>query len=109
MIINVGYSRGPELARKLEQNNIIANYQAGPLEEGFSASGSIRLGVAEMTRFGMTPEDFQTLAQFIHDLLVKDISVIEHIKDLRSRFLNLKYCFSDSQYDQLIQNLHGLI
>ena len=53
VIINVGYSRGPEIAKLLEENNIIVNYQASPSDEGFTASGSIRMGVGEMTRFGM--------------------------------------------------------
>ena len=109
VVVNVGYARGPELARRLEDNNIIVNYQAAPDEEGFSASGSLRLGVAEMTRFGMTPPDFQTIAQLIHDVLVKGQSVIDQVKALRSRFTDLHFCFSGKQYDQLLTKLHGLI
>jgi len=108
-VVNVGYARGPELARRLEDNNIIVNYQAAPDEEGFSASGSLRLGVSEMTRFGMTPPDFQTVAQLIHDVLVKGQSVIDQVKALRSRFTDLHFCFSGKQYDQLLAKLHGLI
>jgi len=33
-----------------------------PDEEGFTASGALRLGVSEMTRFGMQTEDFEALA-----------------------------------------------
>ena len=28
VIVNVGYAKGPEAARRLEENNIIVNYQA---------------------------------------------------------------------------------
>ena len=52
VIVRVGYARGPEIAKRLEENNIICNYQATPDEEGFTASGALRMGVNEMTRFG---------------------------------------------------------
>ncbi len=109
VVINVGYAKAPELSRKLEDSNIIVNYQAGPEEEGFSASGSLRLGVSEMTRFGMTQADFQTVAQLIHDVLVEDKSVSQQVKELRNRFLDLKNCFSGSQFDELLQRLHSFI
>ena len=51
VIVKVGYAHGPEVADRLEANNIICNYQATPEEEGFSASGALRMGVNEMTRF----------------------------------------------------------
>ena len=35
VIVNVGYAKGPEVARRLEANNIICNYQATPEDEGF--------------------------------------------------------------------------
>ena len=62
VVVEVGYGRGPELARRLEENNVICNFQAPPDEEGFTASGALRLGVSEMTRFGMGPADFEELA-----------------------------------------------
>ena len=48
VIVQVGYARGPEVAAVLEENNIIVNYQATPEEEGFAASGALRMGVAEI-------------------------------------------------------------
>ncbi|MBR2328596.1 MAG: glycine cleavage system aminomethyltransferase GcvT, partial [Clostridia bacterium] len=58
VIVSVGYGVGPEVAERLEQNNIIVNYQATPDEEGFTASGALRMGVSEMVRFGFTFDDF---------------------------------------------------
>ena len=109
VIVNVGYAKGPELARRFEENNIILNYQIGPQEEGFSASGCLRMGVSEMTRFGMTPADFQQVAQLIRDVVIDGTSVKQQVKEFRKNFLDLKYCFSDSQYDELLQQLHSLI
>ncbi len=39
VVVDVGYSHGPEVAQRLEDNHIICNYQANPDEEGFTASG----------------------------------------------------------------------
>ena len=61
VIIDVGYARGPEISQRLEDNNIILNYQAAPQEEGFTAAGSLRTGVQEMTRFGMNAGDFEEI------------------------------------------------
>ena len=46
VIVSVGYGVGPEVAERLEANNVIVNYQATPDEEGFrrSAYGRQRNG-----------------------------------------------------------------
>ncbi len=109
VVLEVGYARGPELARRLEASGIIVNYQAGPEEEGFTAAGGLRLGVAEMTRFGMQGGDFEALAQLIRDVIVEDKSVGDEVRALRGRFVDLRFCFSDDEYDEFIQELHSLI
>lgn len=108
VIVNVGYAKGSDLAKALEDNNIIVNYQAGPYDEGFSASGAIRLGVSEMTRFGMTSGDFETVAQFIKDV-ADGKSVIDKVKSFRSGFTELGFCFTGNEYDIAMQKLHSLI
>lgn len=109
VVMNVGYAKGPEIARLLEDNNIIVNYQAAPDEEGFTAAGSLRMGVAEMTRFGMEETHFQELAQLFHDVIIKHRSVKEEISSFRERFHEMKYCFSGKEFDDLFQKLHQLI
>jgi aminomethyltransferase len=109
VIIEVGYAKGPEIARKLEENNIVVNYQATPDEEGFTASGGIRLGVSEMTRFGMKEKDFKTAAQLFHDVIVKGKTVKKEVKSLRKKFVNLGFCFSSKKFEPLIKKLHKLI
>ncbi|MGA1794765.1 MAG: glycine cleavage system aminomethyltransferase GcvT [bacterium] len=109
VVVNVGYGHGPDIARRLEENNIICNYQAAPDEEGFTASGALRMGVSEMTRFGMDGEGFRTLAGLIRDVVVKDARVADKVKQLRAGFLELRYCFSGKEYEDLVQKLHGLI
>jgi aminomethyltransferase len=109
VIINVGYAKGPEIAKRLEENNIILNYQAAPDEEGFTASGSLRTGVQEMTRFGMGADDFQQLAQLMADVILKGKDVKEDVRAFRRRFLEMQYCFAGDQFEDLVQQLHSLV
>jgi aminomethyltransferase len=109
VVVKVGYAKGPEFARTLEANHIICNYQAAPEEEGFTASGALRLGVAEMTRYGMLATDFQTLAQLIADVIRNQKQVREKVVDLRRNFLQMQYCFSEKDLDELMTQLHVLI
>ena len=97
VILSVGYARGPEMARRLENNHIIVNYQAAPDEEGFTATGALRMGVAEMTRFGMKETDFQELAELIHEVIVRDRSVRSKVTEFRNRFQEMQYCFSENE------------
>lgn len=95
IIVRVGYGAGPDAANRLESNNIIVNYQATPEEEGFTASGALRLGVAEMTRFGFGQKEFEQTAEYIADVILRNKNVKEDVKKLRSDFTNMKYCFTD--------------
>ena len=108
VLLDVGWTRGPEIARKLEENNIIVNYQAAPEEEGFTASGSLRMGVSEMTRFGMGPEDFGELAELIRDVIVDDATVKPRVAEMRKRFLEMRYCFSERDLEDRAGKLHTL-
>ena len=108
VLLDVGWTRGPEIARRLEENNIVCNYQAAPEEEGFTASGSLRMGVSEMTRFGMGPEDFGELAELIRDVVVYGSTVKPRVADLRKRFLELRYCFREKELEQRLGALHTL-
>lgn len=109
VIVHVGYSRGPEIAKQLEANNIICNYQASTDEEGFTASGALRMGVSEMTRFGMEANNFQLLADLIKEVIINNANVVAKVKNLREKCSKLKFCFSDSEYDDVLQKLHELL
>jgi aminomethyltransferase len=109
VVMKVEYARGVEAARRLEENNIICNYQAAPDEEGFTAAGALRLGVQEMTRFGMGPADFGTLARYIHDVVANGRTVREEVTAFRKRFLDMRYCFAEGMFSEVMEKLHGLI
>ena len=105
VILNVGYSKGAQIAKQLEQNNIIVNYQATPVEEGFTASGALRMGVSEMTRFGMTEDDFKELASLIADVVKNGSVVKDKIKSFREDFLEMRYCFKKDEFDGIAESL----
>ncbi|MEO0106809.1 MAG: hypothetical protein ABIL70_00480 [candidate division WOR-3 bacterium] len=99
------YGTGNELARRLEDNNIITNYQALPDDESFLSASGIRMGVQEMTRFGMKENDFGPLAEFIGDVIIRNKNVKEEIKRYRSQFLKMHYCLPPEESAPLAAKL----
>jgi len=91
------YGPGMDIARRLEENSIVANYQALPDDETFLESSGIRLGVQEMTRFGMKEGDFDTLAGLIAEVVLRGKSVRDEVRKYRSRFLKMAYCLPEEQ------------
>jgi aminomethyltransferase len=108
VVVEIGYAQGVEAARRLEENNIIVNYQASPREEGFTAAGSLRLGVAEMTRFGMKEKDFRELAGLISGVVREHRTVRDEVVRLRARFLEMSYCFSPVELEGTLEEMRGL-
>ncbi|MCB0216010.1 MAG: glycine cleavage system aminomethyltransferase GcvT [Caldilineae bacterium] len=109
VLVEVGYAQGPEVARRLEDSGIICNYQSLPDEEGFTAAGALRLGVAEMTRFGMAAADFGELAELIGDVVLDDRDRQPAVRALRGRFLEPRYCFDGAGFEGLEAQLHALL
>jgi aminomethyltransferase len=109
VILDVGYGRGPEMAARLEENDVICNYQASPDEEAFTASGALRLGTAEMTRFGMRPADFAELAGLIAAVITKNAPVMEEVRRLRKQFRELQYCFRREDFPEVAARLTELL
>jgi len=109
VVLRVGYAQGPEVAGRLEDSGIIVNYQAAPDEEGFTAAGAVRLGVAEMTRFGMAPAQFAEIASLMAAVILEGRGVAEEVRKLRAPYTEMGYCFKGPEFDPLVQRLHGLI
>jgi len=109
VLLRVGYARGPEIAQRLEKNNIVVNYQALPDDEGFTASSGLRMGVQEMTRFGMKEKDFQELAGYMAELILNNRPVGEEIARFRSNFIQMQYCLPEEKARPLIQELLNVL
>jgi aminomethyltransferase len=99
VLLDVGKGKARGLARRLENNSILCNFQGLPGDTSFKVSRGLRLGVQEMVRFGMGPEDFAELAQLMADCLLRDTDVVEPIRALRSRHLDMQYCFSNLELE----------
>ncbi|HEY5530096.1 MAG TPA: glycine cleavage system protein T, partial [Thermoleophilia bacterium] len=109
VVVEVGYGRGPEIAQRLEDNNIICNYQPTPVEEGFTASGALRLGVAEMTRFGMGPEGFGEVARLMADIILRRAPAKEDVRRLRGEFVKMRYCLKEGDFGEAAAAVRALL
>jgi glycine/serine hydroxymethyltransferase len=94
-----------EVASRLEANNIITNYQALPGDETFYHPSGIRMGVQEMTRFGMKEPDFDALARFVADVVLRNKNVASEVAEYRSRFLTMGYCLTSEQTQRIASRL----
>jgi glycine/serine hydroxymethyltransferase len=85
------FGPGMEIARRLETNNVLTNYQALPDDATFLESSGIRLGVQEMTRFGMVEKDFDTLAGLMSDIIIRGRAAGEEVARYRKSFLTMGF------------------
>ena len=81
---------GNRLAVLLEENNIILNSNMLFGDPDARDPRGLRIGVSEMTRWGMGKAEMEEIAQLISDA-VKGMDVKEGVKALRSRFSDMKY------------------
>ncbi|MDR1816502.1 MAG: glycine cleavage system aminomethyltransferase GcvT [Clostridiales Family XIII bacterium] len=109
VIVDVGYADGPDIAERLEENGVIVNYQATPDEEGFTASGALRLGVSEMTRFGFGEAEFRRAAALMADVILRGKNVREDVKKLRANFTEMEYCFKDKAVEDALDGIAGAL
>jgi aminomethyltransferase len=105
VIVRVGYGKGAAVAHRLEESNIIVNYQGAPDDEGFTAASCLRMGVQEMTRFGMKGEDFGELADYISKVILDGRGVAPEVSAFRKRFTDMKYCLPAEDAAPLVQKL----
>jgi aminomethyltransferase len=91
VVVRVG--NGPETADRLERNNVVVNSQTLPTDASVSAASGIRIGVQEMTRFGMKERDFQELAGILAEI-VRGGDLADEVSRFRGRFTQMQYCFS---------------
>jgi glycine hydroxymethyltransferase len=89
--VNVAsFGGGVPVAQRLEANDIIVNYNLLPLDTDARNPSGLRIGVQEMTRYGMKEPDIQALAGLIASA-IKGSSVKDDVNKLRERFSTLQY------------------
>jgi glycine hydroxymethyltransferase len=89
--VNVApFGGGVPVAQRLEANDIIVNYNLLPLDSDPRNPSGLRIGVQEMTRFGMKEADIETLASLIA-ASIKGKDVKADVNKLRELFTTLQY------------------
>jgi glycine hydroxymethyltransferase len=89
--VNVAdWGGGVEVARRLEANDIIVNYNMLPGDADPRNPSGLRVGVPEMTRFGMDEAAMGELAQLMHDA-IRGKAVRTQVNALRARFVDMQY------------------
>ncbi len=91
-----------EAVENLEKANIITNKNLLPwdtIKQVHDPSG-IRLGVQEMTRFGMKESEMRSIAKFLKRIILDKedpAKVKEDVIELRKQFQKIKYGFNDEE------------
>ncbi len=88
---------GEKVSRTLEMNDIILNMNMLP-HEPLSAHDhpeGVRIGVQEMTRFGMGEEEMARIAELIKECILEKRAVKEEVNRFRSQYQEVRYSFDE--------------
>jgi len=86
---------GREVSRRLDENGVVCNMNLLPGEPRKNARNprGIRLGVQEMTRFGMGPDEMDRIAALMAECLKDGKDIARDCAALRSDFPEIRYGF----------------
>jgi glycine hydroxymethyltransferase len=90
---------GAKAAELLERANIIVNKNLLPYDppDAIKNPSGLRLGVQEMTRFGMKEDDMKEIARFMRRVLIDKEDpekIAKEVTEYRKNYLEVKYCFN---------------
>jgi glycine hydroxymethyltransferase len=88
---------GNEVARILKENDIILNMNLLPFEplQKVTNPSGIRIGVQEMTRFGMKEKEMERIAELFEKCLKESLSVNDEVREFRKEFQKVQYSFDE--------------
>ena len=95
--LDVGdHGGGYEVGKRLCEQDIVCNMNLLPGEPSKNAMRprGVRLGVQEMTRFGMGPDEMDAIGDLLHAAITKARDVRDEVHALRDRFPEVRYGFS---------------
>ena len=98
--VNVKEFRGGEkVSKTLELNDIILNMNMLPHEplRNHDRPEGIRIGVQEMTRFGMGEKAMGRIAELIKECIVDKKPVKEEVNRFRSKYKEIKYSYDSTE------------
>jgi glycine hydroxymethyltransferase len=84
------HGSGVPVAQRLEANDIIVNYNMLPDDTDARNPSGLRVGVQEMTRFGMREAEMQRLAELMA-ACIKGTNVRQDVNALRAAFPQMQY------------------
>lgn len=89
------FGGGDKAAALLEEANVIVNKNALPWDKSVLKPSGIRMGVQEMTRFGMGKDEMREIARFIARVLRGEdpAAVRRDVVEFRKSYLEIKYGF----------------
>jgi glycine hydroxymethyltransferase len=89
------FGGGDEVARHLKDHNIILNMNLLPFEPlgNVGNPAGIRLGVQEMTRFGMKEPEMEIIASLLKKCLIEGKDIADEVEDFRSNYQKVCYSF----------------
>ena len=98
VVVNVEKQGGGDpIAKKLEEANIILNKNIIPTDTDNPAKPKgLRIGVQEMTRFGMKEEEMREIARLIAEVVMKNEDtekLKKEVESFRAKFSKTVYCF----------------
>ena len=100
VIVNMKeFGGGKVVAEKLERCNIIINKMALPTDSPQDATqnpSGIRLGVQELTRWGMKEAEMKKVAEFFKRALIDkedEEKIKEEVTEFKQKFNKIHYCF----------------
>ncbi|MGQ4891294.1 MAG: serine hydroxymethyltransferase [Candidatus Njordarchaeia archaeon] len=101
---------GRKIAFKLEDNNIIVTKVAFPWDSDKDATGNpsgIRIGVQELTRWGMKEDEMREIAKFYHEIINESKNIREKVVEFRANYRDIKYSFEVEKYEDYLARLRG--
>jgi glycine hydroxymethyltransferase len=96
--VDVSNFRGGEkVSKTLEINDIVLNMNMLPHEplKNHDRPDGIRIGVQEMTRFGMGAEEMGKIAELMKECVVDNKSVKEEVNRFRGQFQEVNYSYDN--------------
>ena len=93
------YGGGSLISTLLEQNDIILNMNMLPHEplKNHNNPEGLRIGVAEMTRYGMNEPEMEKIAELMKEVVIEKKSVKEEVNKLRDGYQDVKYSFDSTE------------
>ena len=101
------YGGGKMVANLLKENDIILNMNVLPYEplRNVTNPDGIRIGVQEVTRFGMKEQEMQVIARLIRECIIEGKEVREEVSRFRSSYTSVRYSFDEILKELVSPNL----